>query len=156
MLAYTEDWIRNGERAGVVSGRKGWKGGGDEEPQEPHPQSRYPRPAPCSQGRGGPHNEAGAWGARLPGSTAPGVPASHQSPPGCSGLTGLGRAGLHPSGALALSPSPSRPRGGHHAPNVTRRRHPEGGGRREDSHVTSRRTFAALALVSRWTPNSGG
>lgn len=68
--------------------------------REPHPDSRHPRPAPCSQGRGGPRSEAGAWDARLPGSRAPGISASHGSPPGCSGLAGLGRASPHPSGAL--------------------------------------------------------
>lgn len=106
---------------GVKCGREAWEGGGDGESQG------FPSlsPALSSQGHGGPGVAVRAWGRPLDRIQSPGGPAFHRPTPGCSGFIRLCRAGPHHRSSLALSPSPSRPRGGHDTPNVTSERHPE-------------------------------
>lgn len=111
---------RKGERA---RGREKWP----RSLRGPHPESRPlfsgPRRARRrDQGVGTPARPAlDPQGPQLPIS---GAPASHAGPlrPRRAALS---RARPHRPGALALSPSPSRPHGSHHAPDVTSRRRPE-------------------------------
>lgn len=88
--------------------------------RRPHPESR-----PLLWAPEGPAAKPERGDAHPPGFRAPRAPAHHRPTPDCSGLARLGRASYHHPGALALSPSPSRSRGGHHAPNVTSERHLE-------------------------------
>lgn len=67
---------------------------------------------------------------RLTASQTPVAPESRRPTPSCSGLARPGRASPRHPGLLALSPSPSRPRGGHHTHYVTNKRH-RGGSREE-------------------------
>lgn len=136
------------------AGREAWEGGGDKESQG------FPSPGPAlsSQGqRAGPASRSERGDARRPGFRARGTQHSTgllqaaQDSAGCAGpvptTTARSPSHLHLPGLAAAMIAPTSPA------SATEKR---GGRRREDDRVTSRRSFAALAWVSRWTPTSAG
>lgn len=158
MLANIEDWIRKEERAGVEWGREGGKAGGDEEPQGTPPPVQTPTSRPLLSGpRRAPQRGRGVETPACPDPEFPGL----QRP------TGPRRAAQDSPGWAGRVPTPPARSPSHlHLPGLAAAIMPltspdgatpeRGGRRREVAHVTSRRTFAALALINRWTPSSGG
>lgn len=131
-------------------GREAWEGKGDES-------QGFPSPSPALSSQEGLASRSELGDACRPGFRARGAQHSivplrvAQDSSGCAGpvptTAARSPSHLHLPGLAAAMIAPTSPASA--APK-------RGGRRREDDRVTNRRSFAALAWVSRWTASSAG